>query len=199
MYDPMTFGTPLTLLQIPQQAIQMVQKQVDIRDCSLTHYTQDCKDTADLQATVSARDFDLYRETYLDVGYICKKCHMVYPGRDACIGHQQTMCYQGDKGRMEKERTILKLEQKQFECVACKTRCSTVQECKEHCEDASHKQQVTGHTDKTRHQVAAPLTDGHSQMKTKHSQSPSAVANLKQSPTPESVTPPATNHEADAN
>lgn len=139
MYDPMTFGTPLTLLQIPQQAIRDVQSQVETADCTLTYYTQDCKSRSDLKHVISQSDLAMVRDSFLDVGFICKKCHMVYPGKEACLNHQHNMCYQTDKATVDKGKTMLKLEQLQYNCAACKAKHSTQQEFKTHCDSDNHK------------------------------------------------------------
>lgn len=141
MYDPSMFGTPLTLLQIPQQAIEEVQNKCQKDDIMLAHYTQDCKTFADLKTLVSATSYVCARQAMVDVGYICKKCHMVYPGRDACVSHQVSMCYQG-KTPAELTKTILKLEQIQFQCSACREKFSAVQEYQVHCRTESHKQKA---------------------------------------------------------
>lgn len=137
MYDPATFGTPLTLLQIPPQAIQEIQGRVSEEGCTLTRYAQDCLPPSTLSTLISKHDVPLVRETSVDVGYICKKCHMVYPGREACHTHQAMFCYQGKE---QSKSNILKLEQTQYECRPCSATMSTLTECKAHCEKGSHRQ-----------------------------------------------------------
>ena len=134
MYDPTTFGTPLTLLQIPQLAIQEVQAKVQDPSCTLTRYTQDCRTLTSLKKELSPSDASLAQAAYLDVGYICKKCHMVYPGREACIGHQMTSCFQG------KNLTdmIFKLEQQQYKCAACDEKYSMISEYRSHVKTEGH-------------------------------------------------------------
>lgn len=98
MYDPANFGTPLTLLQIPARSIQRIQEKLTDNECVLTYYSQDCRHFSDLQKTVSADDWVVARRAFVDVGYICRRCHIVYPGRNACTTHQETMCYQDAMG-----------------------------------------------------------------------------------------------------
>ena len=142
MYDPTTFGTPLTLLQIPPSAIAEVQNKLDMEDVLVCKYTQDCKTLSDLKSMVAASDYALAKDTAVDVGYICRKCHMVYPGRDACLNHQQTMCYQGKK---QDDSIRLKLEQTQYQCSVCQDSVSTLAEYKMHCSFETHKTRVAMH------------------------------------------------------
>ena len=137
MYDPATFGTPLTLLQIPQRAIQSVQSKLQDEGCVITRYTQDCKSLADLKSMVSARDYETVSEAMVDVGYICRKCQMVYPGKDACVNHQQVTCYQSKN--LPQDKTIIKLEQIQYECTSCAVKVSTLHEYQAHCDTEAHK------------------------------------------------------------
>ena len=141
-YDPTTFGTPLTLLQIPQTAIKEVQDKLDMEDVLVCTYTQDCKTMSDLKSMVAASDYALAREASVDVGFTCRKCHMVYPGKDACVNHQQTMCYQGKK---QDNSIRLKLEQTQFMCSVCQESLSTLTEYKLHCSQETHKTRVAMH------------------------------------------------------
>jgi len=78
-YDPANFGTPLSILQIPAKAIQRVQEKLSDPDCTLTRYTQDCRHFVDLRKLVSPDDFAVARRASLDVGYICRRCQIVYP------------------------------------------------------------------------------------------------------------------------
>ncbi|XP_053401802.1 zinc finger homeobox protein 4-like isoform X2 [Mercenaria mercenaria] len=137
-YDPMTYGTPLPLLQIPQQAIKDVSSKLMDPKATIGQYTQDCKSISSLKALVNNADYNCVREATVDVGYICKKCQMVYPAREACVAHQRLMCFPGGK-IPEGVNIALKLEQIQYECKLCSEKVSTVQEFKTHCEVESHK------------------------------------------------------------
>ena len=137
-YDPMTFGTPLPLLQIPQQAIKDVSSKLSDPKASVGQYTQDCKSISSLRLLVSSIDYSCVREATVDVGYICKKCQMVYPAKDACVAHQRIMCFPGGKFA-DGIHAILKLEQIQYECKLCSDKLSTVQDFKSHCESEGHR------------------------------------------------------------
>ena len=143
MYDPTTFGTPLTLLQIPAQAISDVQGKLQEPGCVVARYTQDCSSLQELSSALSAPDRLTAAETMVDVGYICRKCHMVYPGQEACVTHQQMLCYQGSKPQPgDHNKTILKLEQIQYLCNKCHLNFSTVHEFKVHCDMEMHKHKM---------------------------------------------------------
>ncbi|CAG2208256.1 ATBF1 [Mytilus edulis] len=137
-FDPMSFGTPLPLLQIPPQAIKDVSVKLSEPKASVAQYTQDCKSISSLKSLVNNVDYLCVRESTVDVGYICKKCQMVYPGKEACLGHQRTMCFAGGK-IPDNISPVLKLEQIQYECKLCSDKSSTVQEYKSHCQSEGHK------------------------------------------------------------
>ena len=141
-YDPMTFGTPLQLLQIPQQAIRDVSSKLMDPKASVGQYTQDCKSIASLKSLVRSADYNCAREATVDVGYICKKCQMVYPAKEACINHQRMMCFPGGKAP-EGIIPILKLEQIQYDCKLCSDKMSSVQEFKSHCQGEAHTLKLT--------------------------------------------------------
>ena len=141
-YDPMTFGTPLPLLQIPQQAIRDVSSKLMDPKASVGQYTQDCKSISSLKSLVRSADYSCAREATVDVGYICKKCQMVYPVKEACVTHQRMFCFPGGK-IPEGIIPILKLEQIQYECKLCSDKVSSVQEFKSHCQSEAHGSKLT--------------------------------------------------------
>ncbi|XP_060066418.1 zinc finger homeobox protein 4-like [Ylistrum balloti] len=136
-YDPLTFGTPLPLLQIPHQAIKDVGVKLMEPKATIAQYTQDCKSISSLRSLVRSVDYSCARESTVDVGYICKKCQMVYPAKEACVTHQRTICFPGGK-YPDNVNPMLKLEQIQYECRLCTDTFSTVQEYKSHCQLDSH-------------------------------------------------------------
>ena len=144
MCDPMTFGTPLTLMQIPTEAIRDIECKLQEAGCTIARYTQDCMMLCDVASRVCAADVTCAREAMVDVGYICKKCHMVYPARDACVNHQRMLCYQSEPDAADPAKSILKLEQIQYECCACGVKFSSISDYKTHCEQDEHKTKVAG-------------------------------------------------------
>ena len=141
MYDPTTFGTPLPMLQIPPPAIQSIQAKLQSAGCIITRYTQDCKVLADLQPAVPAPDFAVMRESMVDVGFICRKCQMVFPGKEACMGHQQMFCYQGKN--VHEQKAIIKLDQIQYECSVCRLKMATLAEVTTHIQGEAHRQNMS--------------------------------------------------------
>lgn len=171
LYDPINFGTPLNMLQIPHTCIKKIQEKMQDKDCTVTHYAQDCHSFADLRRCVAPEDWLMARRATVDVGYICKKCHIVYPGRAACIAHQQMSCFAG--GTPRPDGVILKLEQLQYECSACLIRCSTVSEFKTHCSQDAHRRQLAVAAGKGSSQKFIPTTSGNTT--TTHTKVESAV------------------------
>ena len=138
MFDPATFGTPLSLLQMPPETIKDVHHQLQQPSQNIVQYTQDCKRILDLKPVVSEQDFKYAQKAVIDVGYICRKCQMVYPDKEACQTHLQTICYAGVEKANIPSTAKVKLEQIQFECSLCEQKMSTLTEYKEHCETAMH-------------------------------------------------------------
>lgn len=130
------------MLQIPAQAIKSVTERVQDSACTLAHYTQDCKSLGEVRAAVGSLDAACLAESPVDVGYVCKKCQMVYPVRDACLTHQRMACYAGAGGGGGGGRTMLKLEQLQYECRVCADKFCTLAEVKVHCQQESHRSRV---------------------------------------------------------
>ena len=138
-YDPLAYGTPLALLQIPEAAIKSVGHKLSEPGAVLARYTQDCQALADLHGVVSPADLTVAAEATLDVGFICKKCQIVYPARESCVQHQRSVCMAGQPSPAKGFEPIMKLEQVQYECRACNERFSTIAEFKTHCQTQSHK------------------------------------------------------------
>jgi AT-binding transcription factor 1 len=149
MFDPANFGTPLAMLQIPGRAIQRIrEKLAGDPDCTLTYYSQDCRHFSELRKVVAADDVSAARRASVDVGYICRRCQIVYPGRSTCASHQEAVCYRdaasgsgGVSGSAIPAGSIVKLEQMQYECAACRgnLRFSTAAEYKSHCGQDAHR------------------------------------------------------------
>lgn len=146
MIDPANFGTPLSMLQIPGRAIQRIhEKLAGDPECTLTYYSQDCRHFSELRKVVSSDDAAVARRASVDVGYICRRCQIVYPGRSTCATHQESVCYRdaaaSGGGSAIPSGSIVKLEQMQYECVACRgsLRFSTAAEYKTHCGLESHR------------------------------------------------------------
>lgn len=142
MYNmAMALGSPLAMLQIPAAAITTIQRQLDDNSGStVAQYFNDGLSFSDLANVVTAKDVDNTREVSVDVGFICRKCRMVYPIREACVGHQRFACYAAvaASGSWDPTQTSVKLEQRQFECQPCGVRCSSVSDYHAHCLTSRH-------------------------------------------------------------
>lgn len=187
MLDPANFGTPLSMLQIPARSIQRIQEKLSDADCAVTYYSQDCRHFSDLRKAVASDDWTLARRATVDVGYICRRCHIVYPGRTACASHQDVQCYRDGSAP---NNAIVKLEQIQYECAACRVKTSTIVEYKSHCAADSHRKAAAAwirvHT-ATSTQSAIPRSE-------------SAIDAAQTSPTPVQAAvysrPPSTNQQS---
>ncbi|KAK6185517.1 hypothetical protein SNE40_007732 [Patella caerulea] len=170
-YDPLAFGTPLTLLQIPQQAIKQVGEKLSDPKSTRAQYTQDCKQLTELKTMVGSTDFRLITESLVDVGYICKKCQMVYPAKDACVNHQQSLCFAGGKVP-ENVQPMLKLEQIQYECKPCAEKVSSLYEMKVHCQLDTHKLKVAKYIKRKSASGTLPVSVASSPSPSKHRATP---------------------------
>jgi AT-binding transcription factor 1 len=157
----MTYGTPLPLLQIPQQAIKDVSSKLMDPKATIGQYTQDCKSISSLRSLVTSSDYNCAREATVDVGYICKKCQMVYPAKEACVSHQRMVCFPGGK-LPEGVNITLKLEQIQYECKLCAEKVSTVQEFKTHCDTDKHKMKLAVYQQQRHSGATTPKSSTHS-------------------------------------
>lgn len=68
LYNPLDFGTPLSLLQIPQVAIRSIALKINDISCSTADYTQDCMSLSDLKKEISDEDMALVKTSSVDVG-----------------------------------------------------------------------------------------------------------------------------------
>ena len=83
------------------------------------------------------------REVESEVGFICKKCRLAFPGEAGLLGHQRVVCY---PGKSADSRGAVRLVLVQYECKVCPTpdratpteRMSSIQEFKRHCETEAH-------------------------------------------------------------
>lgn len=157
----MTYGTPLPLLQIPQQAIKDVSSKLMDPKATIGQYTQDCKSISSLRSLVGSADYNCVKEATVDVGYICKKCQMVYPAKESCVAHQRLMCFPGGK-IPDSINITLKLEQIQYECKLCEEKLSTVHEYKCHCDLESHKTKMAVYHQQRHSGAATPKSSAHS-------------------------------------
>ncbi|GIX72806.1 uncharacterized protein CEXT_167731 [Caerostris extrusa] len=79
-------------------------------------------------------------EVTVDVGFVCKKCHMVYPAEVLCLNHQRASCFQNKP--VSEIKATLKLVQCHVECRACRERFTTIIDFKFHCDMDRHMKRV---------------------------------------------------------
>lgn len=136
-YDPLTHGTPLNLLQIPQAALQDISTKLGDNESSTCRFRQDNKTMADLKFAVSEKDFQCTEDNDVEVGFVCRKCHLVFPAENLCAAHQTSLCFAG--ALVERQKTMLTLVQMQYKCGACRESFTTQQDFLFHCASDSHR------------------------------------------------------------
>lgn len=136
--DSNMYSSPLSLLQLPASALPEVTGRLAQPGDAVARFSQDGKTLADLRTLVPEADFRQAAEVTVDVGFVCKKCHMVYPAEVLCLNHQRSGCFQG-KGDV---KATLKLVQCHVECRACRERFTTIVDFKFHCDMDRHVKRV---------------------------------------------------------
>lgn len=122
-------------MQLPHQAIKDVTQKLSEPGCEIARYTHDLSTLESACQAAVALGVATPVECMLDVGWVCKRCHMVYPRQEACLRHRCML--DGSIPSSSPPPTSLKLEQIQYACGACgddssQARCSTVSELQEH-------------------------------------------------------------------
>ncbi|XP_076350372.1 zinc finger homeobox protein 3-like [Tachypleus tridentatus] len=137
--DSSIYSTHLSLLQLPPAAILDVTQKLCQPGHGITRFSQDGKNIADLKGSIQESDVEQLNEVDIDIGFVCKKCQMVYPAELLCINHQRASCFAHGK---EEDRAVLKLIQVYFECKLCRERFATVLDFKFHSHLDSHVKRV---------------------------------------------------------
>ncbi|KAK6634273.1 hypothetical protein RUM44_004884 [Polyplax serrata] len=124
-------GTPLLLLNLPQETFQEVQKIAQAGTPGVTTcriFDPEAKD----QTIVN-----LYQEVETEAGFVCKKCRMAYQTEMTLLAHQRTICY---PGKLSESRGSVRLVTISYECKLCSSSfvCSSAMEFKRHCETEVH-------------------------------------------------------------
>lgn len=134
------YGIPLVQLQIPKRAIEQIQDNLKDKTCITVQYSDDCLTSADVKARLTSDELTCLVEKTIHVGYICKKCHVVFPQVHACHAHQAALCFKDAAAPPERTGdTVLKLEQRLYHCSQCRVDCSTVKEFRSHCTQERHR------------------------------------------------------------
>lgn len=169
-------GIQLVQLQVPKRAIEQIQDCLKDKTCSLATYSEDCLTSAEVKTRLDSAEIAWLAEKAIHVGYICKRCHIVFPQVDACHAHQAALCF---KGAEHFGDSVLKLEQRLYQCSCCKAHCATVKEFKVHCAQEDH------------HRKAASLGTGIFVSRTNSTaSSPGAAQRLAEDAVPKEDRPP---------
>lgn len=67
-YSALDYGTPLNMLQIPQEAKDSISNKLSNPTSRVATYTQDCKSVDDIAKQVLDMDVSLARSEHTDVG-----------------------------------------------------------------------------------------------------------------------------------
>lgn len=124
-------GTPLLLLNLPQETFQEVQKIAQAGTPGVTTTR-----IADIEAK-DQQIVNLCREIETEAGFVCKKCRMAYQTEIGLLTHQRNICY---PGKLSESRGSVRLVTVSLECKFCSPPfvCPTAAEFKRHCESEVH-------------------------------------------------------------
>lgn len=134
------YSTPLSLLHLPPTVLPEVTQQLTQPGNSTMRFFQDGKSLEDSKQLLSEVDLQHINEADVDIGFVCKKCQMVFPSEVLCLNHQKSSCFvtkvAGDI------KAMLKLVQIQMECGACRERFTTVMDLRFHCSLDRHVKRI---------------------------------------------------------
>lgn len=151
-------GTPLHLLQLPPTTLQ-----------AIGEASSSCEPGVSIIRIPAVADSDppplmpsqtaYCQEVESEVGFVCKKCRLAFPGEAGLQGHQRVVCYQGVPAE---SRGAVRLVQTHYECKLCPASAETdkmasLLEFKRHCDSEAH---VT--------RLGAPPTITSTPLQTKH-------------------------------
>ncbi|EEC06823.1 hypothetical protein IscW_ISCW017914 [Ixodes scapularis] len=94
----------------------------------------------ELRRLVSETDLLLASEVDVDVGFVCKKCQLVFPAEALVAAHQRAACFAtGKPPNVGADfKPFLRLVQRAWECRRCRDRLPTAREFKFHCDTERH-------------------------------------------------------------
>lgn len=169
LYDSNMYSTPLSLLQLPSAALSEVTQKLSQTGNTCARITQDGKNLSDLKGRIPDPDFHQAVEVEVDIGFVCKKCQMVYPAEVLCLNHQRASCF--PTKAIGDIKAMLKLVQIHVECRACRERFVTVLDFKFHCDMDRHIKRVQKLQREAAQKASVQMTQHHQQM-----QPPSSIA-----------------------
>jgi hypothetical protein len=151
-------GTPLQLLQLPATTLQAIGEASASCDPGMS--TVRISAAADRDSSPLTASQAVYcQEVDSEVGLVCVKCRLAFPGEAGLLGHQRAVCYQG--AAAESQRAV-RLLQTHFECKLCSgsaeaDKMTSLLDFKRHCESEVHVTRLGASPSGT----AAPLQTKH--------------------------------------
>ncbi|KAK6727077.1 hypothetical protein RB195_005025 [Necator americanus] len=133
VYDPAMFGTPVSMLQIPETVKLRIKSDITA-GLSSSRFTQDGLSVDDLRQKLDSNDAQTLAEKEVEVGWACTSCTNVFQQEALLKNHQRSVC-QGTEA-------VFTLVQIHYECNVCSCKVGTQAEYRSHCETAEHHTNV---------------------------------------------------------
>uniref|UniRef100_A0A0K0CT22 Zinc finger, C2H2 type n=1 Tax=Angiostrongylus cantonensis TaxID=6313 RepID=A0A0K0CT22_ANGCA len=127
VYDPMVFGTPVSMLQIPESVKARIKSDIT-SGYSSSRFTQDGLNVDDLRQKLSADEASNLCQK--EVGWACSSCTNVFQQEALLKNHQRSVCQGSD---------VFTLVQIHYECSVCSLKLGTQTEYRSHCETTEHR------------------------------------------------------------
>ncbi|KAJ1358419.1 hypothetical protein KIN20_016841 [Parelaphostrongylus tenuis] len=130
VYDPMVFGTPVSMLQIPESVKSRIKSDIT-SGYSSSRFTQDGLSVDDLRQKLNANDASSLCQKEVEVGWACSSCTNVFQQEALLKNHQRSVCQGSD--------AVFTLVQIHYECSVCSLKLGTQSEYRSHCETTEHR------------------------------------------------------------
>lgn len=132
-------GTPLQLLPLPATTLQAIGEASTSCEPGMSTVRIPAATDADA-SPLMASQAAYCRQVDSEVGFVCIKCRLAFPGEAGLLGHQRLVCYQGVPSE---SRRAVRLVQTQYECKLCSAsteadKMPSLLEFKRHCESEVH-------------------------------------------------------------
>lgn len=135
-------GTPLSLLALPASCVPDVSAKAALPAAAVARVSPEPGPGSrdELRRLVSEPDLLLASEVDVDVGFVCKKCQLVFPAEPLVVAHQRAACFAAGKPPNVGAdfKPFLRLVQRAWECRRCRDRLHTAREFKFHCDSERH-------------------------------------------------------------
>lgn len=132
-------GTPLHLLQLPATTLQAIGEASASCEPGLSTVRIPAGTDTDAPSLMPSQAA-YCREVDSEVGFVCNKCRLAFPGEAGLVGHQRVVCYQGVPAE---SRRAVRLVQTQYECKLCPAspeseKMTSLLDFRRHCESEVH-------------------------------------------------------------